>query len=62
MTGVNEYWMTALWSIAPTLVITVLFFWILRNILKFDRTERRVYADIEAEERAKRGMPAASDE
>ena len=48
--------MAAAWSILPTLVIAILFFWILRNILKFDRTERRVYSKIEAEERAKRGM------
>jgi len=49
--------MTALWSIAPTIVITVLFFWILRSVLRFDRTERRAFAKVEAEERAKRGLP-----
>lgn len=53
--------MAALWSILPTVVVAVLFFWILRNILKFDRTERRTYAKIEAEERAKRGMAATDD-
>ncbi|MGI6879048.1 hypothetical protein [Microbacterium sp. gxy059] len=55
----DSYLAAALWSLAPTVVITVLFFFILRNILRFDRTERRVYADIEAEERAKRGLPPA---
>ncbi|HJA04844.1 MAG TPA: hypothetical protein H9800_08285 [Candidatus Microbacterium stercoravium] len=53
----DGYWMTALWSIAPTIVITVLFFWILRSVLRFDRIERRAFAKVEAEERAKRGMP-----
>ncbi len=53
--------MAAAWSILPTLVIAILFFWILRNILKFDRTERRSYAKIEAEERARRGLPAPRD-
>jgi len=31
---------------------------VLRGILRMDRSERSVYAKIEAEERAKRGMPA----
>ncbi len=53
--------MAAAWSLAPTIVITVLFFWILRSIVRFDRTERRAYADIEAEERAKRGLVAKSE-
>ena len=52
----DQYWVTALLTIAPTAIIATIFFWILRNVLKFDRTERRVYAKIEAEERAKRGM------
>jgi len=52
----DQYWVTALITIAPTVIIAAIFFWILRNVLKFDRTERRVYAKIEAEERAKRGM------
>lgn len=52
----DQYWVTALLTIAPTAIIATIFFWILRNVLKFDRTERRVYAKIEAEERSKRGM------
>jgi hypothetical protein len=46
-----------IWSLAPTVVVAVLFFFVLRGILRVDRTERRVYAEIEAEERAKLGMP-----
>ncbi|WP_029151344.1 hypothetical protein [Microbacterium indicum] len=52
-----EFWQAAVWSIAPTIVVAVFFFFILRSILRMDRTERRIYADIEAEERAKRGLP-----
>jgi len=58
---VDGYWATALWSIAPTIVITVLFFWILRSVLRFDRVERRAYAKVEAEERMKRGLPPRSE-
>ncbi|NHI16231.1 hypothetical protein [Microbacterium excoecariae] len=57
----DDFWTAAAWSLAPTIVIAVLFFWVLRNILRFDRTERRVYSEIEAEERARRGLPAPND-
>ena len=42
----------------PANIAITLFFWILRSILRADRTERRAYARIEAEQRAKRGLPA----
>ena len=57
----ENYWVAVLWAILPTIVVTLAFFYIFRSIVRMDRTERRVYAKIEAEERAKRGMPAASD-
>lgn len=50
-------WGATAWAILPTIVVTVAFFFILRSILRMDRSERRVYDKIEAEERAKRGMP-----
>ena len=52
----DQYWVTALLTLAPTVLIAALFFWILRNLVTFDRKERRIYAEMEAEERAKRGM------
>lgn len=45
------------WALAPTIVVVAFFFFIIRGIVRMDRTERRVYARIEAEERAKRGLP-----
>jgi hypothetical protein len=54
---VENYWVAVFWSLAPTLVVSALFFYVLRSIMRVDRTERRVYARIEAEERAKRGLP-----
>ena len=56
----ESYWVAVFWSLLPTVVVSALFFFILRSILRADRTERRVYARIEAEERAKRGLPPAS--
>ncbi|MBP2436381.1 hypothetical protein [Microbacterium amylolyticum] len=57
----DSYLMAALWSLAPTTVIAVLFFFVLRSILRMDRTERRHFAVIEAEERAKRGIPTPGE-
>jgi hypothetical protein len=53
----DSYWTAVFWSLLPTVVVSGLFFFILRSILRADRTERRVYARVEAEERAKRGLP-----
>ena len=55
----DDYWQAVLWSLLPTLVVLGIFFVVLRNIIRADRTERSEYARIEAEERAKRGLPAA---
>lgn len=60
--GMDEYWAAVVWSLLPTVVVLGLFVFVLRSILRMDRTERRVYGEIEAEERAKRGLaPAAGD-
>jgi hypothetical protein len=53
----NDYWAAVVWSLAPTVVVLGLFIFVLRSILRMDRSERRVYSRIEAEERAKRGLP-----
>jgi hypothetical protein len=59
----TDYWGAVVWSLAPTVVVLGLFIFVLRSILRMDRTERRVHARIEAEERAKRGLaPAPVDE
>ncbi|OJV93547.1 MAG: hypothetical protein BGO47_06375 [Microbacterium sp. 67-17] len=55
----DNFWVAALWAILPTIVVSALFFWILRSIIRADRNERREYARIEAEERAARGLPPA---
>lgn len=58
--GVDNFWMAALWSILPTVVVSIVFVIVIRGILRFDRTERKVHAQIEAEERAARGLPPKS--
>jgi hypothetical protein len=53
----DNFWVNALWSITPTALLGVLFWLIIRSILRADRVERETYATIEAQERAKRGLP-----
>lgn len=46
------------YSLAPTVLIGLLFWFIMRAIIRSDSSEREAYAEIEAEERAK--LDAAS--
>lgn len=57
----DSYWVAVFWALLPTVVVSVLFFFVLRSIIRMDRTERRVYARVEAEERAKRGLPPVGE-
>lgn len=57
MEGMDSYWTAVAWSLLPTVVVLGLFVFVLRSILRMDRTERRVYTEVENEERAKRGLP-----
>jgi flagellar biosynthesis/type III secretory pathway M-ring protein FliF/YscJ len=52
----NDFWANAIWSLAPTVLIGLIFWFVMRAILRADRTERAAYAQIEAEERAKLGI------
>ena len=54
----DNYWVAVVWSLLPTTVVSIVFFYVVRSVIRMDRTERRSYAKIEAQERARRGMPA----
>ncbi len=58
----DNFWVAALWAVTPTLLLGVVFWLVLRSILRADRTERDVYARMEAQERQRRGMPPRSAE
>jgi hypothetical protein len=51
-------WGNIAFAVTPTICLGLIFWFVMRSILRADRTERKVYAKIEAEERAKR---AAAD-
>lgn len=58
---VENFWANAAWSVIPTILLGLTFWYVLRSIIHADRNERKVYARIEAEERARLGLdkPAA---
>ncbi|MDI2098463.1 hypothetical protein QF206_05735 [Klugiella sp. YN-L-19] len=49
----EEFWANAVFSVTPTILIGLIFWFVLRSIIRADRNERDSYAKIEAEERAK---------
>ncbi|MET0933428.1 MAG: hypothetical protein ABWX56_06915 [Mycetocola sp.] len=55
----DNFWLNALWSIIPTVLVGVIFFFVMRAIIRADRDERAAYADLEAAERARLGLPPA---
>ncbi|SDS21743.1 hypothetical protein [Agrococcus carbonis] len=53
----ESWWGNAIFSLIPTIVLGLLFWMVLRSIIRGDRTARSRYDRIEAEERAKLGLP-----
>lgn len=56
----EDFWGNAIFSLVPTLLFGLLFWFVLRAIFRADRTEREVAAQIEAEERQKRAAEKAT--
>jgi len=51
------FWANAVYSLIPTILFGLFFWFILRAVIRSDRSERSIAAKIEAEERAKAGLP-----
>ncbi|WGD36806.1 hypothetical protein [Lysinibacter sp. HNR] len=49
--------LASIWALTPTVLLGLFFWFVMRVIIRSDRNERKVYKKIEAEERAKRGLP-----
>lgn len=56
----NGLWSGIIWALAPTVLVGLIFWVVLRAIVRADRSERKAYAKLEADERAKRGLPQKS--
>jgi hypothetical protein len=49
----TDLWGGIAWALAPTIIVGLIFWFIMRMVVRADRDERRAYAKIEAEERAR---------
>jgi flagellar biosynthesis/type III secretory pathway M-ring protein FliF/YscJ len=56
--NLDNFWFNAFWSLAPSVGIGLIFWFIFRAIVRADRNERKAYAKVEREERAKRAALA----
>lgn len=52
----ESQFIAAVWALTPTILVGLFFAWVLRLILRADRVERRVFKEIEDEERIKAGL------
>lgn len=52
----ESQFIAAIWALTPTILVGLFFAWVLRLILRADRVERRVFKEIEDEERIKAGL------
>jgi len=57
----DEFWSNALWSVTPTILVGLIFWFVMRSVIHADRNERKAYAQIEAAERARRGLRDADE-
>jgi Tfp pilus assembly protein PilX len=57
----ESWWGNAIFSLIPTIVLGLIFWMVMRMILRGDRTARLKYDQIEAEERAKAGLPPRAE-
>ncbi|MGV8895260.1 MAG: hypothetical protein ACOH10_00285 [Rhodoglobus sp.] len=54
----QEFWSNAIYSVTPTILVGLVFWFVIRAILKADGNERKMRSRIEAEERAKIAVKA----
>ena len=54
----TDFWGNAIFSLVPTIALGLVFWYVIRAIIRADRNERKVYSRMEAEERARRAALA----
>jgi preprotein translocase subunit YajC len=50
----TDFWGNAIFSLVPTIALGLVFWFVIRAIIRADRNERKVYSEMEAEERTRR--------
>ncbi len=53
----QDFWSNAIFSLVPTIALGLIFWFVMRAIIRSDRSEREAHAKVEAQERAKAGLP-----
>ena len=53
----ENFWANALFSVTPTILMGLLFCFVMRSFMRADRNERKIYAEMEKQERHTRGLP-----
>ena len=53
---ITDFWANAVFSVTPTVIIGLIFWFVMRAILRADRTERSELDKYESEERSRRGL------
>ncbi|CAN5348072.1 hypothetical protein BH11ACT4_BH11ACT4_16340 [soil metagenome] len=56
----QDFWSNAIFSVTPTILVGLIFWFAMRAIIRADRTERKAYSKIEAEERGRLAEDRAS--
>jgi cytochrome c-type biogenesis protein CcmH/NrfF len=49
----EDFWSNAIFSVTPTIVIGLIFWFAMRAIIRSDRSERETFSEVEAQERAR---------
>ncbi len=49
----DNFWGNAVFSVVPTIVVGLIFWFAMRAIIRSDRSERETFSAVEAEERAR---------
>ena len=47
----ENFWANAIFSVTPTIVVGLIFWFLMRAIIRSDRAERTAFTDIDVEER-----------
>jgi flagellar biosynthesis/type III secretory pathway M-ring protein FliF/YscJ len=55
-----DYFWSAVWAVTPTILVGLVFWFIVWAIIRTDRHERQALAKVEAEERARLGTRSPS--
>jgi cytochrome c-type biogenesis protein CcmH/NrfF len=55
----EDFWGNAIFSVIPTIVVGLIFWFTMRAIVRSDRSERETFSEVEAQERARLTAPKA---